>query len=264
MQKIFYTAVLATLIATSCSTPKMSVSDELKSGNDEYAVKGRNGTRINQKVRFGGYYTTDVNRSWTKGGSAKFGIGYHDARQDWVNIISNEYINKRQTIRFNLTDGKKESDVYCVSRFNARDLEIGKSPNSILNIGMDVLGVGGRSSSMYYVQVFTSGKDDRPWEMVIDNQRAQAQPKKYIGYLAKSRNEYYSIVPVNRMEMKNGKSGNTLAGTIGFEFRDAQDKPVAAVSLINNGVVFLGKISDEDRFLLANACTALLLQDEIE
>ena len=55
-----------------------------------------------------------------------------------------------------------------------------------------------------------------------------------------------------------------LAGSIGFEFRNAQGKAVAAVSTINNGMVFLPHVDKEERFLLANACTALLLQDIIE
>ncbi len=264
MKKVFLASLLGLLLVSACTPFKMTVSDELKTSNDEYAVKGRNGTRIRQKVSFGEYATTQIKRSWTKGNSSHFGIGYGGtAQQEWVNIISTEYINKKQTIRFNLAHGNKQSEVYCVSRFNAKDLEIGKNPNSLLNIGMDILGIGGKSSSSYYVQVYASEKDTRPWEMVIDNQLSQARPKEYIGYLAKSQVDYYSIIPVTKLE-KNGKSGNILAGAIGFEFRNPRGRAVAAVSLIDNGMVFLGKISEEERFLLANACTALLLQDVIE
>lgn len=264
MKRILSISLLVALIFTSCTPLKMTVSDELKANNDEYTVKGRNGTRIKQKITFGDFVTTNIKRSWTRGNSSRSGIGYGGtAQQEWVNIISTEYINKKQTIRFNLANGSLLSEVYCVSRFNSRDLEIGKSPNSLLNIGMDILGIGGKSSSSYYVQIFASEKDERPWEMVIDNQLSQARPKEYIGYIAKSRTEYYSIVPVTKLE-KNGKSGNILAGSIGFEFRDPNERAVAAVSLIDNGMVFLGKLSGEERFLLANACTALLLQDVIE
>jgi hypothetical protein len=264
IMKFIYTMLIAAIAIAGCAPGKMSVSDELKASNDEYTVKGKNGTRIKQKVSFGEFATTSIRRSWIKGNSMRTGLGYHDvARQEWVNIISTEYINKKQTISFVLNDGKQLSDVYCVSRFNARDLEIGRNPNSILNIGMDILGMGGRSSSNYYVQIYTSAQEERPWEMVIDNQLSQARPKEYVGYLAKSETEFYSIVPVTKMEIK-GKQGNILAGAIGFEFRDPTGRAVAAVSMLNNGMVFLGKVSREDRFLLANACTALLLQDIIE
>jgi hypothetical protein len=264
MKSILSIALAAMIIAAGCTPFKMAVSDELKANNDEYAVKGKNGTRIKQKISFGGYATTNIKRSWTKGNSSRSGIGYYETNHnEWVNIISTEYINKKQTIKFNLSDGNNMSDAYCVSRFNAKDFEIGKNPNSLLNIGMDILGIGGKSSSNYYVQVFTSNKEERPWEMVIDNQMAQARPKEYIGYLAKSRTEYYSIVPVTKIDTKKG-TGSILAGSVGYEFRNPQGQAVAAVSLMDNGMVFLGKISAEERFLLANACTALLLQDVIE
>lgn len=264
MKRFFCIVMTVTILVNSCAPGKMVVSDELKTNHDEYIVKGKDGTRIKQKMSFGEYATTQIKRSWTKGSSYRNGIGYGGtAQQEWVNIISTEYINRKQTIRFNLADSKNLSEVYCVSRFNAKTLEIGKNPNSLLNIGLDILGIGSASSSNYYVQIFTSEKDTRPWEMVIDNQLSQARPKEYVGYLAKSRTEYYSIVPVTKMEIK-GKPGNILAGSIGFEFRDAQGRSVAAVSFINRGMVFLGKTTAEERFLLANACTALLLQDVIE
>lgn len=256
--------LVAVIAFSGCTSSKMSVSDELKTNNDEYLVKGRNGTRIKQKLSFGNYATSGIKRSWTKGNSSRSGIGYWEANHnEWINIISTEYIRRKQTIRFNLSDGKNNSEVYCVSRFNSKELEIGKNPNSLLNIGMDILGIGGKSSNTYYVQLFATDRDERPWEMVIDNQLSQERPKEYIGYLAKSQTEYYSIVPVTKLDTKKG-TGNILAGSIGFEFRNPQGQAVAAVSFLDNGVVFLGKVSTEERFLLANACTALLLQDVIE
>jgi hypothetical protein len=62
---------------------------------------------------------------------------------------------------------------------------------------------------------------------------------------------------------KNGKSGNILAGSVGFELFDPQGRSVAAVSLVDKGMVFLGKGNATERFLLANACAALLLQEQI-
>jgi hypothetical protein len=49
---------------------KMAVSDELKSSHDEYAVQGRQGILIKEKLNFGEYSTTKVKRSWTKGSSS--------------------------------------------------------------------------------------------------------------------------------------------------------------------------------------------------
>lgn len=253
---------VALALLVSCSPIKMRVSEPLKQAHDQYAVSGRQGLLINQKMSFGEFHTTQVQRSWTKGseGSAVFrGIG--PAAEQFVNLISLDYVNRKQTIRFELSDGRQTSAAFCVTRFNSEDLSVGKNPNSILNIGMDVLKLGGWSESTYYVQVYTADTD-RPWEMLIDHQAIQAHNKTYTGLLSFSKEKYYTLVPVSDVEKKNGKTVRALA-VMGFEFRDPAGKPVAAVSLIDKGMVFLGKVSAAERLLLANACTALLLQEEI-
>jgi hypothetical protein len=99
--------------------------------------------------------------------------------------------------------------------------------------------------------------------MVIDNNDAQRQRKNYTGFLALDRHTYYTIKPVYSIRSKKGKSVNTILGSVGFEFRNKDGKPVAAVSLMDQGIVYLDNVSEEERFLLANACAALLLQQQI-
>ncbi len=253
----------AWLFATACSTPVMVVSENLQSSGEAFAVKGKDGTRIKQKLSFGDYSSNAVKRSWTKGYSSLQGIGFGTpGQQDWINIIGTEYIQKRQTIHFELHQADQNSQVFCVSKFDAENLQFGRNPNSILNIGIDLFDMAGYSSNMYYVQIFPSGKDQRPWEMTLDNDASQSKPKKYIGYLAKSKTEYYTIVPVTKISIKQ-KVGNMLAGSIGFEFRNPAGEAVAAVTGMNKGMVFLAKLQAQERFLLANACAAILLRDVI-
>ena len=263
MQKGIISAMALFLVLAGCSPAKMAVHDDLKPAYDEYSVKGRQGILIKQKMSFGDYSTNTVKRSWTKGNSTRFGLGHIDqARQEWINMISMEYINRKQTIRYEMNNGGMQSVVFCVSRFSAEDLQVGRRPNSLFNIGLELAGIGNSSSSMYYVQIYASPNDGRPWELALDNQDAQARPRQYTGLLAKSKDEYYTIVPVNKMEIK-GKTGTTLMGAIGFEFRNKEGITVAAVSLMDKGMVYLGKTTPEERFLLANACAALLLQEQI-
>jgi hypothetical protein len=263
--KTLIAVVTATVITiTSFGQFKIAVSDELRSANDEYKVKGRQGILIKQKLSFGEFSTSTVKRSWTKGGGSYFGLGAGTpGRNDHTNIISLEYVNRKQTVYFNLSDGSgQRSEVFAASKFRSKDLEIG-NPNNIVNIAMDLLGVGGRSESNYYVQIYTDSAA-QPWQMLINNQAAQSQPGKYTGLLAKDRDNYYTIVPVTKIERRNGKITNTLAGALGFEFRNAKGVAVAAVSLIDNGMVFLGHLPAQERFLLANASAALLLQEAID
>jgi hypothetical protein len=263
--KTLLTTISATVITlSSFGQFRIAVSEELQKANDEYKVKGRQGILIKQKLSFGEFSTATVKRSWTKGGSGYFGLGTGTpGKNDHTNIISLEYVNRKQTVFFNLSDGAdRKSEVFAASKFRSKDLEIG-NPNNIFNIAMDILGVGGRSESNYYVQIYT-GSGNQPWQMVINNQAAQSQPGKYTGLLAQDKDNYYTIVPVTKIIRKNGKITNTLAGALGFEFRNAKGVAVAAVSLVDNGMVFMGRADAAERFLLANACAALLLQESID
>lgn len=250
------------VLMTACAPVKIGVSDSLKAANDEYKVAGRQGLLIKQQLRFGEFNTTVIQRSWTKGGGAKFGIGQMGATaEDFQNLISFEYIKRKQTVQFDLSDGKQSASTYCVTQFNAKDLELGRHTNSVLNIGMDLLKLGGWSKHSYYVQIYTPTAA-RPWEMLIDNQAVDARSKTYTGLLSLSKEQYYTIAPVTKVEKKNGNTGAAWA-VLGFEFRDPAGKAVAAVSLVDNGMVIMGKVAGEERLLLANACAALLLQQDI-
>ena len=238
----------------------MALSEELGQAKDEYPVKGRNGILINQKLSFGEYKTTKVKRSWTRGSSSKSGIGVYNEKNEYINLISMEYQNRKQTMNFSLSDGNLSSDVYCASHFDSKDLSIGKNENSIWNIALDITGAGFESQNLFYVQIFVDEK--APWQLLLDNQASQAKAKEYSGIFARSKTEYYTIRPVTRLDQK-GKIRNMPFGSIGYEISDKDGKPVAAVSMMDNGMVFLGKTDPSERFLLANLCSAILLQENI-
>ena len=117
------------------------------------------------------------------------------------------------------------------------------------------------TQNLYYVQLYT-GAGNRPWELLLDNRKAQGAPKTYTGVLARSSKEYYLVRPVNRMEI-NGKPGVMPFGSAGFEVVAPSGKTLAAVSLLEKGTVYLGDTSGEERLLLATLCAALLLQEQI-
>jgi len=71
-------------------------------------------------------------------------------------------------------------------------------------------------------------------------------------------------VPLSKVVSKKGKVGTMPFGSAGFEIRNQDEAPVAAVSLIDKGVVYLKELTDREKTLLANACAALLLQEQLE
>ncbi len=247
----------------SCTPARMAVSDD-SLASSALKVDGRRNIFSKEKMQFGEYKTSSVKRSWVKGSSRKSGWGIgnpYDA--DFQNIISTEYIKKNQTIKFSLQDGKgNESVVYCVSKFNAQDLQVGNRPNGIVNIGLELFLKTDESESNYYVQVHTN-KFNKPWELLIDNQAWQGKPKEYEGILSLDKDNYYKLVPVRQMVNKQGKPANILFGSVGFEIRDKNDVAVAAVSTLDKGVIYLKDLSAEQKFLMANVCAAILMQEQL-
>lgn len=260
--KTLLTLTIASILIFSCTPAKIAVDGAGWSQKEELAVKGRQGFLIKQKLSFREFKTTTVKRSWTKGSSWGFGI---PLANDWVESLNIEWVKRRQTVRFNLTDEKgNESEVTAFSKVQWRDFTIGNNPNSIVNIIGDIMKIGDAGTNTYAVRIFPS-KSEHPWEMLIDNNAAQRNAKSYTGLLAKSKSEYYTVAPVYKLLNKQGKAvALPLGGSVGFEFRNQNGNTMAVVSLIDNGVVYFNKIAPQEKFLLANAAAALLLQQQLD
>lgn len=261
MQRIIFSFIIC-LLMQACSPAKIAVDDTGWYQHEELAVKGRQGFLIKQKLSFGEFKTTTVKRSWTKGSSWGFSV---PVGNDWVERLNIEFIRRKQTVRFSLTDvSGNESEVTAFSKVRWTDLSIGNNPNSIVNIIGDVLQIGDSGTDTYAVRIFPA-RNEQPWEMLIDNHAAQVKAKTYTGLLAKSKWEYYTVVPVYKLLNKQGKAvALPLGGSVGFEFRNQNGVTVAAVSLIDAGVVYFNKLSANEKFLLANAAAALLLQQQLD
>jgi hypothetical protein len=259
MKKLFI-AVLVAMVFIGCSTPKIALDGE---GFREMPVKGRNGFLIKQKLAIGEFTTSSVKRSWTRGSSSRSGLSIGNPTDPYYeNIISMEYTKRKQTVNFTIADASKNnSEVRCVTKFSSDELIVGNNPNSLLNIGIDLLR-GITSSNTFYAQIFINGQS-KPWQLLLDNIAMQDKPGKYTGVVALDKENYYSLVPVNKMLDKNGQPRKILFGSIGLELRNKMDKTVATVSFIDNGKVYMNTTDKNEEFLLANICAALLLQQEI-
>lgn len=229
----------------------------------ELAVKGRQGILIKQKLSFGEFKTAVVKRSWTKGSSSFDGWVWSRPGHNDYYRIGTEYSNRKQTLRFDLTDNNaNQSSAFCITKAHSKDFVVGSNPNSLLNIVLDIMRVEDASDNMFFVKVYLKN-DEQPWEMVFDNEAAQAKSKTYTGVIAQSKNKYYTIHPVYKIAGKNDKLYTMPFGSIGYEIRNKEGKPLAAISNMDKGTVYLKQMPAEEKFLLANFCTALLLQQNI-
>jgi hypothetical protein len=264
MKKTMIIAMAGIITIASCKTPDLALKENEWQSAERFDVKGRQGWTMNEQISFGDYRTITLKRSWTKGSGAFAGwTSYKPGYSEVEKIIGIDYSQRRQSVRFELTDSKQqESAVFCVTKVKSANFVINNNPNSAVGEVNSVLEIGDDWQNGYWVNIFLKSSD-RPWEMVIDNNDAQRQRKNYMGFLALDKDTYYTIKPVYSIRNSKGRTVNTVAGSIGFEFSNKDGKPVAAVSLIDRGIVYLDKVSEDEKFLLANACAALLLQQQI-
>jgi hypothetical protein len=228
-----------------------------------YPVKGR-ASHINQKISFGSFKTVDIDRSWTKGSTVTAGITQGiPTSSTYKKIITTDHIHKKQTLYFVLADSIENFvSGYCLSRFDAKDFNLGDNPNSLLNILLDLTRKGDVSSSMYYVMLRESTGVE--WELLLNNQQAQRMPNDYVGVLANAQGGQYLIKPYSKVKSKKSKVGTMPFGSAGFEIVNKRGKSLAAISLMDRGVIYLTETSVEEKLLLSGICTALLLQEVID
>jgi hypothetical protein len=258
-------ALCSLAILAGCGQANITLQGESWRGHESLPVKGRTGVLINQKLAFGEFHTMDIDRSWTKGGNSYSGIGFRNqVTGEYLNIIGTEYINRKQTIRFALTDNQdRQSSVFCVSRFQAKDLMVGDD-KGLLSFGIDLLELKDRrASNVYYAQLYADNGNE-PWQLMLNNDLVQRQPKYYSGMVARNRNDYYTIVPVTKVLNNQGEAMQMPFGAMGLEIRDRSGQPLAAINLADKGCVyFIRDLDPEEKFLMANICAALLLQEVI-
>ena len=86
--RIYVLVLILSAVLIQCSPVKLSLSREDMDNLSEYDVKGRNGLLIKQQLSFGNYYTSTVNRSWTKGNDLSVGVSRGTAAGSaYLNII---------------------------------------------------------------------------------------------------------------------------------------------------------------------------------
>jgi hypothetical protein len=260
-KSIFLLLAIATV---GCTPVKPAFSSENTTMAEELEVKGRQGLLINQKLSFGPYQTSKVKRSWTK--TDKASMPLPTSLLFWILYdkgMSKAYVDKNQKMHFTMaTPEGQSSDVYATSVFSREDILIGDNPNSAVNIFSQVFGSGSKSEDVFYAQVYI-GKDENPWQLMLDNDASQTKAKSYEGVFALNDQKYYRLKPITKVQGKT-QAQDLWFGSIGYEIVTPENKSVAAVSLMDRGKVYFNTTDAEEHFLLANLAAALLLQENLE
>lgn len=257
MKNSFFLLLCLLLVSCSPMKPALSVAE-----TSAFPVKGRQGLLIRQKISFSDYETSVVKRSWTRSGNTRVDLisgQVHDP--SYPNLIAMDYADSDQSYYFNIQDFFGNiADVYAVSAFHSRDLQIGDNPNSVVNIIEDIFGGSGYSENLFYLQIFLNN-ETAPWQLILDNDAVQFLADEYTGFFALDADNYYTLQPLTQVSGKNGP--REIFGSIGYEIFDKRGISVAAVSLVDRGEVYFHTKDPSERFLLSGLCAALLLQEDI-
>jgi len=228
MNKLLLTGAVALVgLIAACESARVSIPSEL-SGVERLPVEGRQGWRINQRIRFGGYETTNLERSWVKGKDFKFSA-YESAK-------------RREQFGFVLTEsGQERLGSSCEATLSQRTLR------------SEVVDVDLRNRSAVFCSLFPSGEAARDWTMSLE----EAGEKPLAGELHVGGLSY--VVEGTRQLAGGLRAGETSGYSIS---RDGH--AVAMVEVIGDGsVVISPKCTADERVNLATAATALLLVEDL-
>lgn len=238
---------LALLI--SCSTSRIQL-ENWDEGKEVYQVKGLQEFILDQNIRFGTYYTTSIKHALT---SKRI-----DKAQSLDVFLTPVVEEKKQTLHFTLAERQgQSSNTYCISPVRSREISYLKHANSLVAHMTRVVGVKSYSDNLFAAEIFVSTKE-KPWQLLVDNDLSTDRNAQLCGYLAKDVDNYYTIARIWKQQKNDKGYAHAPAA---FEISNRIGQKVAVVSSMNDGVIILGHMNAEEKFRLANACTAILLKD---
>ena len=211
-----------------CSTAQMQLPAGL-SAADRMSVQGRQGWKINQRIRFGPYKAYDVDRSWTRGRNREiFPVSRSRRTQDYSFVVRN--------------GTQDEWRVNCRAYVSARSIDviIGKMEET------------NRSSLDCTLASLTDPDDIWALELRERGERPLA------GYLENA------DVRLDVRGVDDYKQGAGCCATTGYHITDEEGRVLGAVETINDGAVWLTPGTQPDRrSVLAGTASALLLLENL-
>jgi hypothetical protein len=252
---------LAAYVLSGCAAGRVAFTNEDWHQQNGFVVEGRSQTVLQKKpLRFGEFYTTKVITSARQSSVQLNDLdGRRTQRYNGVAGVLTEH--SKSSRRFTLNNGKGlEAEVITYNQLNASTYMFGRHVEMNFDFLLRTLGMDKKTENSYYVQVYEPD-EDKPWELILDMDAIELNPKNYAGVFALDEDHYYSIRAINRMMGKNGPSALPV-GCIGYEIFNPQGDAVAAISLLSKCSVHLSdNLNSRDRFLMGGLCAALLLNE---
>jgi hypothetical protein len=215
------------LLVAGCATVQQPVPPELGAA-PAWQVKGLDGFRFNQRVRFGEYEAHDVAR-----GSTRSRSGIRDA------LVGRTRLQQRYSFRFrHAGEAADRFHVRCDNRAQEQSLQLNRTTALELD-----------SSSA--LECTLEVADGGVWTLRL----AAPQSGRARGVVALVDDRYV-------VEGDAQTSHGVVTGMAGYRIR-CDERVVAAVDLSGRTVRLLPDVAAEERHLLAAVAAALLLQDRL-
>ena len=249
-KKSFSCLTVLSIIFISCTIPHMKLPDTLKSNGEQFPVSGRQGLMFNRKLRFGEHYTEKIKQGWQKG----------KGRESQASL-SSLTITKKEDASGN------RSDVNLLSKINLNvdEIEIDETEtDEMVPVGM------GPFFSFFegWTTTFQKTKvnddlycgeihinDTVTWKFFLINPHDINESSAESA--AKCGDREIIIRKVRGVDVKGAQWDKSLSG---YEFI-LDNTTIGAVEILNNGIVWMNKsASPEDKFVIANIATAILIR----
>ncbi len=239
-------AMIFVLVSTlaSCATTNHDTATGWNELKELYQVKGKQGFVQSRTVGFGPYHSSTIQ------------FNPHRTKHQWEIIPVRSVGMGLREISFKMAGNwGTTAEVYCVNGVPFRRFASSRKRPVFYDLMKPVVN-DPYKGEIFGVEIIKGG-EEHCWKMMIASNLVLNKNKRIAGYLLRDADNYYSILPVIRYA-KTKESGNPWKLS-GYEFKNRANQLVAEISLVNKGSVTLGHVTEAEKFLLANACAAILV-----
>lgn len=259
------------LMASSCTSVKLSVPQQFSDQATQMHVKGLNGWSIKQQLSFGSYHTSTVKRGWNiSSGSADrpSEVTTEDRLLKVFHVDKNSItVNQKNKFQFTVTDGNAAADIFCLEKMTKEQLVI-KSNNRWLG---DIYDTRNYQYSFTAAILPLKVKNDEPWQLVVFNNYDEKKDTvrrlfdmPYVeeeGYVTNGK-ETIMIKPlrIQHFTTRSGKDAKFPVKILsGYELR-IDDAVAGIIDTFDNNIWLYNELDADTRLLLAAISSALMLR----
>lgn len=240
MKTTFIGLLTVALLAASCKTSDIKISNDLYNQSSPLQVKGNGGMLINQKISFGGFYTTPVKRGISSRTEySLFGISREKAYQP---------------VEFTLfAPGSLSADIVGSNNYN----------NNIFDLFKGIEKYADNFTNGFFGVIIPNDKKSPVWQVLIENDNSGMALKSETddGVAVDENGNQIDIYGTKTLSNNNFLTNDTR--TFGFELL-RNGKSIGAVSVIGNGKVWIDKnLTPEDQLTVASLATILITKQNL-